>query len=397
MITRLPLQAATALTVISLAFSLTGFAQTAPSPPISGAQLVARRTLLERAQAASRARDYAQALSLAQQAGNIEMTPSLRMFLAQQQQELGHHADAMESAEYCVREATHNQALERREIILGECRRLSAVSQRQVVLVTITVSPRHHQSLAIRVGTRAVRESEYNIPIVLDPGRYEIVATSPGQPIHEEIAVGAPGTTITVNIPSRFEVSQPQVTNPVTTAVTGVETGTTNTSVNNHQNGPIATNTPLVQPGIVHPAPGLLARVGAGPWVLIGTGVAGFVTAGAFFVLRNGQFSTCRPVGEMIVCDTDEAARQWMSGAAGSPDPYTFNTLTNVSLAVGGVALLGGAIWFAVNAARSPERSTVTVETAQRAQRAQRAPARMSWGTPSLTATSFGFSFGATL
>ena len=325
MISRLQTRVAVAYTTISLVYSLASHAQAVPATAISGSQLIARRTLLERAQAASRARDFAQALTLAQQAAAIEMTPSLRMFLAQQQQALGHHADAMESAEYCVRDATRNTALERRDIILGECRRLSAVSQRQVVLVTVVVPALHHTSLSIRVGSRELLAAEYNIPVVFDAGQYEVNATAPGQSNHTEVAIGAPGTTLSVILPSRFALTEAQVAASTTAVVsTGptVGNGTVNSAVT-HTNTHDAVDPHWVgQRPLVPSTPGLMARVGGGPWVLVGTGAAAFLASGVFFGLRNGQFTTCRPVGDAIMCDTAELATQWANGTSTS-DPYT--------------------------------------------------------------------------
>ncbi len=360
-----------------------------PDTTLTAGQIVARRALLERAQAAARAGDATLALSLAQQAGAIEMTVSLRMFLAQQYLALGRPTEAMEQSEYCVREASARQNLERREVITTECRRVSSVSQSQLVLATITVAPGAVATLSVRVGNRVVQPSEYNLPIAVDPVELEFVATAAGIDTYSERFRGRPGGSVTLVVPARFrgpvvgEITSPTPLappvgvantttsslprNPLATALTpaqntlGAEGSSTQTRVAG-SSGIAPTAVPSVvqsvAPSIVLPRDiGALSRIGAGPWVVMGAGGASFAASVIFLVLRDGQFGACRPVRSEILCDSENAAAQWRMATTGSA-AYTYHTGLNATLIGGGVLLVGGLSWLIVNLASRPARTS---------------------------------------
>src|SRR5690349_3172205 len=71
----------------------------------NAAAIAARRSLIEQAQQARRAGDHVRALDLAERATQISMSPSLRLFIAQEQTALGRLADAFGNADLCGREA----------------------------------------------------------------------------------------------------------------------------------------------------------------------------------------------------------------------------------------------------------------------------------------------------
>lgn len=321
--------------------------------PLSGAQLVARRTLLERAQAAARVNDNAHALAYAEQAGQLEMTASLRMFLAQQYQALHRYVEAMENAEFCIREATRSAGLERRDTILTECRRLASSSQGQVVLLTLTVS--RHGTIAsgaeILLRGRPVELAQLNQPIALDPGPLQLEVRAPGIEAFQSQLEAGPGYVGSLEIPPRFLQREaatqnaiqppPNDTNRTTRTSTGAGTGDLR-SVN-----PIA-----VRPRVAR-------SIGAGPWIVLGGSALAFGAAAGFFVARNAQFTTCRPVGDEVLCDTDADTQRWRAGGDGAPDPYTFNSLTNISLATGSVLLAAGASWLVIAALTRREEGRV--------------------------------------
>lgn len=393
-----------------------------PPPTLTTGQIIARRALLERAQAAARANDHVQALSLAQQASAIEMTVSLRMFLAQQQQALGHHTAAMEYSEQCVREALRNTTLERRDIIIAECRRISATSQPQLVLATVTVPTGLRPEFSVRIGNRRVETSEFNLPIAIDPGEGELVATAPGVETHTERFRGLPGSTISLVIPARFQAASPMTTTTgqttgtastgttTATANTGTTAGTTTTgtatagtttaltTVNAATNGTTSNvsgagasqtaNSNVGRgAGAIVPPPAERSggvRIGAGPWVVLGLGAATLGSAGVFFALRNGQFANCRPMGAEILCDSEQAAAQWRAGTTGA-SAYTFHNAMNGTLIGGGVLMAAGLTWLIVNVARSP-----------RAEQAATASLRLHYVGPQMSAQAVGLGLGGT-
>src|SRR5215470_10337035 len=90
------------------------------------ASLATRRVLIERAQAARTGNDHAAALDLAQRAAQIAMTPSLRLFIAQEQNALGRLAEAFGNADLCMREAERDESVRNRGVVAATCRALAS-------------------------------------------------------------------------------------------------------------------------------------------------------------------------------------------------------------------------------------------------------------------------------
>lgn len=229
-------QALSLLTVLgTLSLSRAAVAQTTPvvDPPTEAA-LAARRTLVERAQMAAHAGRHQEALSHADAAGRIEMSPSLRMFIAQERSALGMHALAMEAADQCVREANRNVAVDRRESILTQCRQIAHDSQGHVVVVTVTAPVARMDGLVVRVGSRALTRSEIGVPFNVDPGLLVVEATAPGVEPFREQRDGVAGAVVSFAIGDRFAQPAPRA---VPTAQTGtIATHTTINSVTNTGN-----------------------------------------------------------------------------------------------------------------------------------------------------------------
>ena len=76
---------------VSLAWASVATAQTSPTE-------IARRDLLDQAEAARAAGDHARALDLATRASQLRVTPSLRLLLAQEHQALGHVLEALDQS-----------------------------------------------------------------------------------------------------------------------------------------------------------------------------------------------------------------------------------------------------------------------------------------------------------
>lgn len=221
-------------------------AQSAPTttPPPSEAALAARRTLVERAQNAARAGRHQEALTHADAAGRIEMTPSLRLFIAQERAALGMHAAAMEAADQCVRETTRNTTVERRESILATCRQIAHDSQEHVVLVTVNGPANRVDGLVVHVGSRTLEANEVGVPLNVDPGAIVIEATAPGVEAFREQRDGVAGAVLAVALPDRFARPAAATTGGNTTgATTGSTTGSaTNTNAGNGSNGTSSSN-----------------------------------------------------------------------------------------------------------------------------------------------------------
>jgi hypothetical protein len=164
-------------------------------------QLVAaRRGLLADAQAASTNGDHARALDFAQRAGSIEMTPSLRLFIANEHLSLGHVVEALGAADDCVREAGGAVSLNNREAILGECRQLVTELSTQVGRVVVRVPSSDFAHLSVTVGSTTLPPVFFGAPYVVAPGALHVSATADGwRPFTTEVHVAA-GTTVNVEV-----------------------------------------------------------------------------------------------------------------------------------------------------------------------------------------------------
>jgi|LNFM01.1.fsa_nt_gb hypothetical protein len=370
--------------IVGSSFAAPRSARAQSAPSISESAMVTRRALVERAQSAARANNHSEALALAEQAGRIEMSPSLRLFIAQERAALGRHASAMEYAELCVREASRNEALERREMILAACRQVLTTSQRNVVLLALSVPSARRTGFSLRVGGRLLADGDLNVPVALDPGEHALEATAPGVETHRETIRGTPGAMLSATIPERFAASAAEPTtqssntqsagngaDPAratmnnTGATQGNSSGTPSGQRSDATPAGGAVQTPVV-PRQPTTTPGFVARVGAGPFVTLGVGAGLVATSIALSVVAQNAFNGtgCRPAGAEILCQTAQQAEAFRAGGPGAPDPYTPTTIAQVSLGLGLGAIVGATIWMAAAGARG--------ESAPREQRAQR-------------------------
>src|SRR5215469_14831353 len=96
------------------------------------------RNLMKQAQAAKAAGDHAQALTLASRAGEIRMTPAVRLFIAEEQKEVGDIIGAMSNAEACAHEAAASK-LPDRNTIVKSCRGLLGRLQQFAARLVVTL------------------------------------------------------------------------------------------------------------------------------------------------------------------------------------------------------------------------------------------------------------------
>ena len=172
--------------VISLAASIAG-AQSAE-------QLGARRDLLDRAERANTAGNHAEALNLARRANSIRPSPSLQMFIAQQEVALGQFAAALGDADACVRDATRDTAMGNRDAVISTCHSLlESVRGRLGHLVVRAPNP-PPSGLHVTVASAALDPALYDVGTVVTPGTVHIEATADGvTPFVRDVSVAAGG------------------------------------------------------------------------------------------------------------------------------------------------------------------------------------------------------------
>src|SRR5215217_3099050 len=85
-----------------------------------------RTQLVDRAQKAHDAGAHTEALEMALRAGEIRQTPLLRLFVAEEQEEVKQLAEAFQNAQQCAREAKLDAETKLRDKVIERCNRLEA-------------------------------------------------------------------------------------------------------------------------------------------------------------------------------------------------------------------------------------------------------------------------------
>jgi hypothetical protein len=163
---------------------------------ISPAESVLRRELIGQAEAAHAAGDHATALERAKRAGALEMTTSLRYFLAREQEEAGAVSEGYASAEQCEVDAEHDPKLRNRDTILQACRAIKSRLAGRIGRVQITFAERP-PGLKVRIAGQDVSDAAIGLPYIVTPGTITVEATAPDRlSFREQIKVGK-GQTVT--------------------------------------------------------------------------------------------------------------------------------------------------------------------------------------------------------
>ncbi|MBI5515037.1 MAG: hypothetical protein HY909_14775 [Deltaproteobacteria bacterium] len=315
---------------LALALALGLLRPAAGQAQVDPATLAAtRRDLIRQAQDARAAGDHARALDLASRAGQLGMSPSLRRFIAEEQQATGLLAEALGSAEQCVREAERDTASRTRDEHVAACRALVTALGPRVGRVVVQV-PEPPEGLTVRVGAVQLPRAVWGVAHMVTPGAVVVEATAPGRrPFRQEVRV-TEGAQETMTV--RLE--------------------------------PEPSGTPAQGPVVLAPPPGdgrerapveaPPRRSWAGPVAVLGVGVLSLGASGVLLVLRNGALASrdrqCDGTGcpEEARADHDRAA--------------SYNALTNVTLAVGAGGLALGALWLLVSRPwETPRPVTLTV------------------------------------
>ncbi len=286
-------------------------AQTSPTE-------VARRELLQGADAARAAGDHPRALDLARRAGEIRMTPSVRLLLAQESEVTGSLLEALDHASGCVREAEADATLRNRATILSNCRALESALRPRLGSVVLQVSA-PPAGAVIRVAGHEIPAALFGLPVRVMPGSVVVEVGGEGiEASRQEVQVAA-GESVDVPVQVR---AVERVVAPVVAPATVTGASTTNT------------------------APVLVVRErgqGAAPWILVGLGSAAILTGGLLLGLgesaRSDRDSTC-PNGQ---CPSNVA----LADARSAEDRYVWQHDAGLMMLVSGASVaLGGLLWY---------------------------------------------------
>ena len=282
----------------------------AVAPP-GHAQEAVRRELLVQAQGAQSRGDHARALDFAQRAAQLEVTPSLQMFIAQEEQALGQLAEALDAAERCQRTTERDTAARNRDEILRVCRELVSSLQPRVGRITVSVPASAPAGLRVTVAGRELVAALYNVPYIVTPGSVVVEASALGRmPLHRALTVTA-GERATV-----------EIVLPVAPVVTEAR----------------------VPDARVAPVPA--GGVPAGAIAALAVGGVALATGGVFAALRAGAVSAF----ESTYCSgpTYDHCMNIDAARTALVPVNTYTVLTDVALGVGAVAVVGGAVWLLV-------------------------------------------------
>jgi hypothetical protein len=293
-----------------LAFGATAAAQSGPAE-------VARRELLRDADVARTAGDHARALDLATRAGQIRMTTSLRLLLAQEHEATGHLVEALDHASGCAREAEADATMRNRQQVQGICQALVAsITPRVGNLVVQVSSP--PPGLVVRVAGHEVNPALYGVAFPVMPGSVAVEVGGEG--------VVAAREEVQVRAGARVEVSPRVQVRVAEAAATGAGAG-----------GVDARVAPM-QPPVVERSSG----PGAGPWVLVGIGGAAAVAGGVMFYLANEERLT-RDALNVVQGDAERADSSFRRNA------YIGDGLMGAAIVCG----VSGIVWAVAGRGRS--------------------------------------------
>lgn len=280
----------------------------------------ARETLIQQAQEARARGDHAAALRAAQQAGEIRMTPSVRLFIAQEQRETGDRVGAVASASQCLREVEADSLLRNRDAIRSQCIEAEARARAEVARVVVFVPDPRPAGLRVRIDDRVQPDRELGLPFDVNPGATHVVAEAAGMQPFDQRVDTLPGTTLRVVVrmtPQVGGAATPGPTPPVT-----------------------------AQGSIAGP---LALLISGGVLVLGGVGLfAGYAALNG--PVEDACHRGSDADGPTVLCPTQQLIN----------DGRTADTLANLgfaSVGVGAALALGGGLWLALRPSAAPSAS----------------------------------------
>ena len=159
----------------------------------------ARSRLIEEAKKAHGVGRHEEALALVRRAAALKLTPSLRYFLAFEQEELGLFAEAYANAKQCAGDFQSDAALPQRDEYLKTCTGLRDRLAGKVAYVVLTV-PRMVPGLVVTVAGTEVKPELFGLPYLVNPRSTPIEATAPDHKPRREVIEPGPGQKIQVEL-----------------------------------------------------------------------------------------------------------------------------------------------------------------------------------------------------
>ena len=283
-VSRMILRGALAHAVLAsvLVLDVSAYAQTS-------AQMATRRMLMEQAQASSQQGDHAHALDLARRGAEIHMTPSLRMFIAQQEAAVGQLAAALGDADQCRDEAERDQTTQNRSAVIAQCRDLESSLHAQVGQLTVIMPDPLPGGLHVTVGGDALAPAFYGMASVVNPGDVVVDATADGSPSFHQVVHVEHGGTASIHVTFASENTQSASSPspaPATTSSDNPPTTATSSGSSRSQSAAAAAHSADTHGAWMTPLRGVGIAAGLLGVVALGVG------AGLYFDV-DGTFNRC--------------------------------------------------------------------------------------------------------
>jgi len=283
-------------------------------------EVAARRQLIQDAAAARQAGNHDQALELATRAANIQITPSLMLFIAEESQVLHRDLDALRAAEECLAGAQRDTTIRNREVVITTCTNVINATQGSFGHVTVTAPSPTPEGTQILLGEHVLDPRFWGVAYAVRPGHLQVSASATERvPFRREVDISAGGTaSVSVELPTPA---------PVQSVVVPVQ--------------PLVP--PVRRPSIV------------GPVVLMGVGAASLVVGIATGATTSSSVAQLEMACPGRICVDSPELRNQYAGA------QTMAAVTNAMTIVGGLLIAGGGAWLVVNLVTSRPRERASL------------------------------------
>lgn len=155
--------------------------RTVRAQTLDATQAAVRRTMIDDAQRAQSAGQFAQCAELASRALSMQDTGSLRRLVAECQLSSGSVVEALGNAELCLSVLRRDERAPGREQHLAACDQVARSARARTTRLTVRVPSPEPAGLEITVAGRVLPRVQWNIATIAPTGALEIVATATGR------------------------------------------------------------------------------------------------------------------------------------------------------------------------------------------------------------------------
>ena len=125
---------------------------------------------------------------------------SLRRFVAEEQNAIGHYAEALGSAERCVREAERDVTSPIHQEHVAACTALVGLLRNRVAHVLVHMPSVVPAGTQVMVAGVAVEHALWDVPLTVNPGVVVTEVTAPGHAAYRSEVSIASGATVPVAV-----------------------------------------------------------------------------------------------------------------------------------------------------------------------------------------------------